>query len=111
MCSRPRRARSVVDEADEIAGEIFAAFDAEPVLAEDGWRALLTADLGGVAHEVGTLRMSDTGEGVVDADMKFEAYENLYACDNSVLPVSPAANPTLTLVALARRLADRLTGG
>jgi choline dehydrogenase-like flavoprotein len=66
------------------------------------------ADLGGVAHEVGTLRMGAAGAAVVDTDLKFWAYENLYACDLSVFPTSPAANPTLTLAALAIRLADHL---
>jgi choline dehydrogenase-like flavoprotein len=74
---------------------------------------LQEALLGGVAHEVGTLRMGsdpDRGyrDGVVDADLKFLAYDNLYACDLSVFPTSPAANPTLTLAALALRLADHL---
>ena len=67
---------------------------------------LLTAGLGGVAHEVGTLRMGP--EGVVDPNLKFHGYENLYACDLSVFPNSPAANPTLTLGALALRLATHL---
>lgn len=75
--------------------------------------ALRRAPLGGVAHEVGTLRMgSDPSggyrDGVVDNDLKFLAYDNLYACDLSVFPTSPAANPTLALAALALRLADRL---
>ncbi|WP_347404152.1 GMC oxidoreductase [Nodosilinea sp. P-1105] len=35
-------------------------------------------------------------------------YDNLYACDLSVFLPSPAANPTLTLVALAIRLAEHL---
>lgn len=74
---------------------------------------LVQAGLGGVAHEVGTLRMGTDpargyGDGVVDANLKFAAYDNLYACDLSVFPTSPAANPTLTLAALALRLADHL---
>jgi choline dehydrogenase-like flavoprotein len=64
------------------------------------------AGLGGVAHEVGTLRMG--GSGVVDEFHKFFAYDNLFACDLSVFPCSPSANPTLTLAALALRLADHL---
>lgn len=71
------------------------------------------AALGGVAHEVGTLRMgtdaaSNYQDGVVDANLKFLSYDNLYACDLSVFPSSPAANPTLTLAALAFRLARHL---
>lgn len=66
------------------------------------------AGLGGVAHEVGTLRMGAPNNGVVNTNLKFHAYNNLYACDLSVFPTSPAANPTLTLAALAIRLADHL---
>lgn len=69
---------------------------------------LQVAAIGGVAHEVGTLRTAGDGSGVVDQNLKFLAYDNLYACDNSVFPVSPAANPSLTTVALALRLASEL---
>ena len=67
------------------------------------------AALGGVAHEVGSLRMGDNpATSVVDTNLKFHSYSNLYACDLSVFPTSPAANPTLTLAAIAARLADHL---
>jgi choline dehydrogenase-like flavoprotein len=36
------------------------------------------------------------------------SHPRIYACDLSVFPTSPAANPTLTLAALAVRLADHL---
>jgi choline dehydrogenase-like flavoprotein len=94
-------------EEDELAADLFATIGAMPVIGEAGL-GLQFADLGGVAHEVGTLRMSENGTGVVDADLKFEAYDNLFACDNSVFPTSPAANPSLTLAALAIRLASHL---
>lgn len=71
-----------------------------------GGLGLNRAPLGGVAHEVGTLRMGP--DGVVDENLKFHAYQNLFACDLSAFPTSPAANPTLTLAALAMRLADHL---
>lgn len=95
-------------ESDDIAQKLFADIGAQSVLGENGL-ALQDAALGGVAHEVGTLRMADGGRGVVDSKLKFLEYDNLYACDNSVFPVSPAANPSLTLVALALRLADQLS--
>ncbi|KAF3277831.1 hypothetical protein TWF132_001358 [Orbilia oligospora] len=46
--------------------------------------------------------------GVVNDNLRFKGLNNLYVCDLSVFPWSPAANPSLTLVALAQRLADRL---
>jgi choline dehydrogenase-like flavoprotein len=52
--------------------------------------------------------MGVNNDGVVDTNLKFLSYDNLYACDLSVFPTSPAANPTLTLAALAMRLAEHL---
>jgi hypothetical protein len=101
--------QSLMAEADDLAQTILGAFKAEPVLGElPADLTLQPAAVGGVAHEVGTLRMAGDGSGVVDQNLKFLAYDNLYACDNSVFPVSPAANPSLTTVALALRLADLL---
>ncbi|WP_433383255.1 GMC oxidoreductase [Actinoplanes sp. CA-142083] len=91
------------DEVQSLGKHVLDGFGAQPIAGET--LDLTTAKLGGVAHEVGTLRMN----GVVDADLRFRAYDNLYACDNSVFPTSPAANPTLTLAALSLRLARHLT--
>ena len=66
------------------------------------------AGFGVVGHEVGTMRMGEGGKGVVDGNLKMNGLENLYICDLSVFPVSPSANPSLTLVALAQRLGDHL---
>ncbi|MBD0336835.1 MAG: GMC family oxidoreductase, partial [Cyanobacteria bacterium Co-bin13] len=93
-------------EANALKDQIIATFGGVPLPNND--LSLKEAGLGGVAHEVGTLRLSANGDGVVDADLKFLSYDNLYACDLSVFPSSPAANPTLTLAALAIRLADHL---
>jgi hypothetical protein len=67
---------------------------------------------GGTPHHAGgTLRMAVNGRpGLVDEDLKFLEYRNLYACDPSVFPYIPAANPSLTLSALALRLAKDLAG-
>jgi choline dehydrogenase-like flavoprotein len=93
-----------VNEANALKDRLIALLGGE-ALSHDNL-ALKPARLGGVAHEVGTLRLGENGAGVVDANLKFLAYDNLYACDLSVFCSSPAANPTLTLAALAIRLAD-----
>ena len=76
---------------------------------------LLPAKMAWVAHETGTMRMEIPGAngfpdrpGVVDDDLQVIGCPGLYVCDNSVFPTSPAANPSLTLAALALRLADHL---
>ena len=60
-------------------------------------------------HHSGTTRMSDDPElGVVDADCRVHGVTNLFVAGSSVFPTSGTAAPTLTIVALALRLADRL---
>lgn len=59
-------------------------------------------------HIGGSLRMGGRGKGVVDDTLRFHEYKNLYACDVSVFPDIPAVNPSLTLGALALRLAKTL---
>ena len=58
-------------------------------------------------HHAGTTRMStDPKDGVVDPDCRVHTAENLYVLGSSVFPTAGYANPTLTIVALALRLAD-----
>lgn len=62
-------------------------------------------------HHMGTTRMhDDPGRGVVDGNAKVHGVENLYVAGSSVFPTAGCATPTLTIVALAFRLADHLEG-
>jgi choline dehydrogenase-like flavoprotein len=47
---------------------------------------------------------------VVDADCQVHGIGNLYIAGSSIFPTGGHANPTLTIVALALRLADHLEG-
>jgi choline dehydrogenase-like flavoprotein len=67
------------------------------------------ADLAGNYHFIGATRMStDPRDGVVNANCKVHGVDNLYVAGCSVFPTGGHANPTLTIVALAIRLADHL---
>lgn len=60
-------------------------------------------------HHLGTARMgADRKTSVVDANCRVHDVQNLYLTGGAVFPTSSQANPTLTIVALALRLADRL---
>jgi choline dehydrogenase-like flavoprotein len=45
---------------------------------------------------------------VVDADHRVWGLANLFVADGSVMPTQGSANPALTIMALASRLAERL---
>ncbi len=60
-------------------------------------------------HHSGTTRMADSvRDGVVDRDCRVHGVAGLYVASASVTPTSSQANPTLTAIALALRLADHL---
>lgn len=60
-------------------------------------------------HHMGTTRMhTDPAQGVVDLTCRVHSLSNLYVAGSSVFPTGGFANPTLTVVALALRLADHL---
>ena len=61
------------------------------------------------AHPMGATRMSrGPHDGVVNEHGRVHALRNLYVAGSSVFPAGGQANPTLTIVALALRLADHL---
>lgn len=60
-------------------------------------------------HHMGTTRMSaEPATGVVDPDCRVHGVANLYVAGSSVFPTGGYVPPTLTIVALALRLADHL---
>lgn len=72
-----------------------------------GWPPSMT----GGWHHCGTTRMhADPRQGVVNADGRVHGIGNLYITGSSVFTTNSVANPTLTIVALAFRLADHLSG-
>lgn len=98
-----RRGHRILGQALESAGigSLRGALDGE----DDGWLHRLR----GARHHMGTTRTHpDPRRGVVDADGRVHGLANLYVAGSSVFPTSGAANPTLTIVALALRLADHL---
>jgi choline dehydrogenase-like flavoprotein len=85
-------APSLPEEVDEWPGTL-----------EGGW------------HQMGTTRMhADPRRGVVDPDGRVHGLSNLFIAGASIFPTGGAAPPTLTIVAMALRLAahlkKRLTG-
>jgi choline dehydrogenase-like flavoprotein len=95
--SRLERLRTIVAEAIEAAGigQVETSMDCSPDP--------------NAHHHAGTTRMHEEPRlGVVDADSRVHGTDNLYITGSSVFPTAGFANPTLTIVALALRLADHL---
>jgi choline dehydrogenase-like flavoprotein len=92
-----------------LARELGSADIARAWIPGDGSRFVWRRNPGG--HHMGTTRMgTDPTVSVVDANCRTHQVENLYIAGSSVFPTGGEANPTLTIVALAHRLADTLKG-
>jgi len=64
---------------------------------------------GNCSHQHGTLRMGvDPATSVLDKYCRAHEVDNLYAVDGSPFPTATGANPTLTIMANAWRVADRI---
>jgi choline dehydrogenase-like flavoprotein len=75
---------------------------ARQILLNAGARNIYNTGISAV-HPGGTAKIGD----VVDSNLKTR-FDNLYICDCSVIPESWGLPPTLTLIALAKRLAKHL---
>ena len=59
-------------------------------------------------HPVGTCRMGNDPEAVVDYHLKVWGIENIWVVSTGVLPSAGTANPTFTMLCLADRLANTI---
>ena len=82
-------------------------FSRDALLAAGARRTLWTGLV--TTHMQGSCRMgSDPARSVVDANSEAHTIRRLFVGDGSVIPHTLSANPSLTIMALALRLADHL---
>ena len=88
---------------DKLRRKGYAVRELRHELDETGWP--VTMKIG--KHHMGTTRMhNEPKKGVVDSNCRVHGVDNLYIAGSSIFPTSGQANPMLTIVALAIRLAD-----
>lgn len=90
--------RANIAYSKKVIEEIWEHADAQDTLTIDRY-----------AHLVGGCRMgADPEHSVVSSDHQAWEVPNLFVADGSVMPTQGSANPALTIMALASRLAERL---
>lgn len=97
-----QRAQQIIAEEFERSG--LGKLQIELTSDDASWQAVK-----GSYHHIGTTRMSlNPRLGVVNEHCQLHGISNLYIAGSSVFPTSGLSNPTLTIVALAIRLADHI---
>lgn len=93
----------------ELVAQAVGAKDVGRVRIEVERKDVFPPTTGWGHHHMGTTRMhDDPKQGVVNHDCQVHGVSNLFVAGSSVFPTSGTATPTLTIVALAARLADHL---
>jgi len=93
---------------EELARVGAGRFVQDATVGEHGW----PISMSGGMHHMGTTRMhDDPKQGVVDPHGRVHDLANLYVAGSSVFTTGGVANPTLTIIAFALRLADHLKEG
>jgi choline dehydrogenase-like flavoprotein len=93
----------------EVMGTVLAASGIGRLHLPDDPGAAWAERITGSWHHMGTTRMDrDPRAGVVDADCRMHSVPNVYVTGSSVFPTGGYANPTLTILAMALRLADHI---
>ena len=89
--------------------QALSTVGAHPVLLERSLYFGTDIPISGTAHQAGTARFgTDPATSVLDTDCKAHELDNLYVADASFFPSIGAVNPTLTIIANALRVADRI---
>ena len=92
--------RYVVDRCAEIL---------EAAGSKQVWRAYVQRITGNCSHQHGTTRMgNDPNKSVVDKYCRAHEVDNLYVADGGPFPNSTGANPTLSIMANAWRVAEHI---
>jgi glucose dehydrogenase len=92
-------------EGRKVHQEIFARIGATGIVHKED------RDFQAAGHIMGTARMgTDAKSAVVDRDLRSFDHPNLFIEGSAVFPTAGAANPTLTIAALALRSVDAIRG-
>lgn len=103
--------RRTVQRFGQLAQQAFAGMGLSELRLTDSVRTgdFQPRDFWDVAHPAGGTRMaSDPRRGVVDEQGQVHGVQGVFVVGTSVFPTNGHANPTLTLMALAVRLADHI---
>ena len=91
--------------ARSIAGDYRPSSD---VQTDDEWRAYLRENSLSGYHPVGTCKMGQNDQAVVDHRLRVRGVENLHVADASIMPTIVSGNPLATCVMIGEKVAEMI---
>ncbi len=100
--------QTILHTANEVLN-LFGLGGAGTLSSLDTHLQSVACNFQGIGHPAGTLRMGEVSRtAIVDRNLRAFAFPNLFLLSTAIFPTIGYAQPTLTLVALAARLADHI---
>jgi len=87
------------------------AFNTPDGEGDDALRAHIARTTFAIYHPVGTCRMGEDADAVVDEQLRVNGLQDLRVIDASVMPTVPRGNTNAPTIAIAERAADLIRGG
>ncbi|MEQ1948147.1 MAG: GMC family oxidoreductase [Bryobacteraceae bacterium] len=106
---QPIDTRSIARSCEIIVDSLAAAGKAKALFRVEDLQARISENCAVGSHHIGTTRMADSpAKGVVDENCRVFGVSNLHIASSSTFATAGFANPTLTIVAFAVRLANHI---
>jgi choline dehydrogenase len=77
----------------------------------DSWRTYVRASCSTYFHPVGTCAMGESGQAMVDSELRVHGIDGLRVIDASVMPSLPSNNTMATVYGIAERGAEMIRHG
>ena len=103
--------KNSIKDLNIIFSEMKSDFELNDIFKSDEKKLknYLEKNIFGIGHHMGTTKMGENeNDSVCDLSQRYHGIDNLIINSTSVFPTGGIANPTLTMLALTSRLAERL---
>ena len=103
--------KNSIKDLNIIFSEMKSDFELNDIFKSDEKKLknYLEKNIFGIGHHMGTTKMGQNeNDSVCDLSQRYHGIDNLIINSTSVFPTGGIANPTLTMLALTSRLAERL---
>ncbi len=103
--------KNSIKDLNIIFSEMKSDFELNDIFKSDEKKLknYLKKNIFGIGHHMGTTKMGQNeNDSVCDLSQRYHGIDNLIINSTSVFPTGGIANPTLTMLALTSRLAERL---
>ena len=104
-----RLTREIIDQP-ALLKQIKRKLDIDPFTSAESRKKWIRARAETIYHPVGTCRMGEDRDAVVDSKLRVRGIDNLRVIDGSLMPTVISGNTNLPIMAMAEKAAELIAG-